>query len=90
MSIPEFIKEPILVQALFLPDGMIRPTAFIWRDRTRYIADHGRQWDEEADGTTWRCYLVRTPAGETFELRCVLAEGRWILYRMWSSGARGA
>ena len=85
MSIPEFINEPILVQARFLPDGRVLPTAFIWRERTRYIADHGRQWEETVDDTTWRCYLTRTPTGETFELRCALSEGRWVLYRIWSS-----
>ena len=75
MSIPEFINEPILVQARFLPDGQVLPTAFIWRERTRYIADHGRQWEETVDDTTWRCYLTRTPTGETFELRYALARG---------------
>ena len=75
MSVPEFINEPILVQARFLPDGRVLPTAFIWRERTRYIADHGRQWEETVDDTSWRCYLVRTPTGETFELR-VCACGR--------------
>jgi hypothetical protein len=87
MSVPEFINEPILVQARFLPDGRVLPTAFIWRERTRYIADHGRQWEETVDDTTWRCYLTRTPTGETFELRCALAEGRWVIYRMWSRAA---
>ena len=75
MSVPEFINEPILVQARFLPDGRVLPTAFIWRERTRYIADHGRQWEETVDDMTWRCYLIRTPTGETFELRYALAEG---------------
>ena len=57
MSVPEFINEPILVQACFLPDGRVLPTAFIWRERTRHIADHGRQWEETVDDTAWRCYL---------------------------------
>ena len=76
MSIPEFINEPILVQARFLPDGQVLPTAFIWRERTRYIADHGRQWEETVDDTTWRCYLTRTPTGETFELRVRACGGK--------------
>jgi hypothetical protein len=90
MSLPEFIVEPILVQARFLPDGAVQPTAFIWRERTRYIADAGRQWQEEADGVTWRCYLVRTPASETFELRYAMTEGRWVLWRAWESVVRSA
>jgi hypothetical protein len=89
MSIPKFINEPILVQARFLPDGQVLPTAFIWRQRTRYIADHGRHWEEVVEGIAWRCYLVRTPTSETFELRCALAEGRWVLYRAWGA-ARAA
>ena len=68
MTIPEFINEPIIVQARFLPDGAVQPTAFIWRERTRYIADWGRQWDEQATAS------VALPPGphrglETFELR---------------------
>ena len=36
-------------------DGRIVPTAFIWRGRTRDIADTGREWVEETDGIVWRC-----------------------------------
>ena len=64
-------------------DGRIVPTAFIWRGRTRYIADTGREWVEEADGIAWRCYLVRTPTQETFELRLDTTGGRWVLARAW-------
>ena len=48
MSLPEFIDEPILVQARLLPDGGAQPTAFIWRENTYLIADWGRQWQEDA------------------------------------------
>ena len=85
MPLPEFINEPLLVQARFLPDGGVQPTAFIWRGRTRYIADTGRQWREVDGDVTWRCYLVRTPNGETFELRLDLAGARWLLARAWQS-----
>lgn len=83
MTLPTFINEPILVQARFLPDGRVQPTAFIWRERTRYIADWGREWDEVADGITWHCYLVRTPNQEAFELRYAAALGQWRLARAW-------
>ena len=89
MSIPEFINEPILVQARFLPEGGVQPTAFIWRSRTRYVSDLGRQWQEDMGGYTWHCYLVRTPSGETFELRYAPAEGRWVAWKAWR-GAAGA
>ena len=87
MTVPEFIDEPILVQARFLPDGRIQPTAFVWRRRTRYIADIGRQWQEEASGVTWHCYLARTPTRETFELRLDRGGGRWVLAKAWPTGA---
>jgi hypothetical protein len=80
---PKFVNEPVLVQARFLPDGQVQPTAFIWRERTRYIADTGRQWEEPLDGVKWRHYLVRTPNLETFELRYAPGEGRWLLARAW-------
>ncbi len=89
MALPEFVDEPIFVQARFLPDGRIEPTAFIWRDRTRYIADWGRQWPEEVDGQVWQCYLVRTPNQETFELRLNRPAGQWILHRLWQQTALG-
>lgn len=89
MSLPEFVNEPILVQARFLADGRVQPTAFVWRERTRYIADWGRQWDEEADGVSWRCYLVRTPTQATFELRYAAARGQWLLARAWPIAGEG-
>ena len=83
MSLPEFIDEPILVQARLLPDGGAQPTAFIWRGHTYHIADWGRQWQEDAGGAIWSCYLVRTPNLKTFELRLNRAVGQWVLARVW-------
>jgi hypothetical protein len=83
MSLPEFIDEPILVQARLLPDGGAQPTAFIWRERTYLIADWGRQWQEDAGGAIWSYYLVRTSNLETFELRLNWAAGQWVLARVW-------
>jgi hypothetical protein len=83
MSLPEIVGEPILVQARFLPDGRVQPTAFIWHDRTRYVASLGREWSEEGGEARWRCYLVQTPNGETFELHLDLTAMRWILARAW-------
>ncbi len=90
MSLPEFVGEPILVQARFPPDGGIQPTAFIWRNRTRYVASLGRQWEEEAEGIRWRCYLVQSPNGDTFELRLDLARMAWVLARAWLTQAPAA
>jgi hypothetical protein len=89
MSLPEFIDEQILVEARFLPDGGMQPTAFIWRGRTYLIADWGRQWQEGAGGNTWSCYLVRTPNLETFELRLNRAAGQWVVARAWMQSMTG-
>jgi len=83
MSLPEYVGEPILVQARFLPEGGVQPAAFIWRNRTRYVASLGRQWEEEAEGILWRCYMIQTPTAETFELRLDVAGMRWVLARAW-------
>ena len=80
---PEFVEEPLLVEARLLPDGAVQPIAFVWRDRGYRIADWGRQWVEEIGGVRWRCYLVRTADGETFELRLDRVAGQWMLSRAW-------
>jgi hypothetical protein len=68
----------------------VQPAAFIWRNRTRYVASLGRQWEEEVEGTLWRCYMVQTPNGETFELRLDPAGMRWVLARTWLTAAAEA
>jgi hypothetical protein len=89
VSLPEFVGEPIFVQARFTPEGGMQPVAFIWRDRTRYVAALGREWQEEVEGRVWRCYLVQTPTTETFELRLDVAGMRWTLVRTWRDRAPG-
>jgi hypothetical protein len=88
MSLPDFINEPVLVLARTLPDGEVQPTAFTWRKRRYAIVTWGRQWEEPAGDTTWRCCLVGTSAGDTFELRCDEAAGRWLLARAWLRGGK--
>jgi hypothetical protein len=90
MSTLAFINEPILVQVRFLSDGGVQPTAFIWRERAVPIAEWGRWWDETLDGTQWRCYLVRSADGETFDLRYAAATGQWLLHRAWLRDAAAA
>jgi hypothetical protein len=90
MSLPEFIDEPILVQTRLLPNGDAQPTACIWRGHTYTIADWGRQWQEDAGGAIWSCYLARSPSLGTFELRLNRATGEWALARVWSHKTRDA
>ena len=90
MSLPEFVGEPILVQARFLAEGGVQPVAFIWRNRTRYVAAVGRDWEEVAEGIRWHCYVVQTPNAEAFELRLDALGMRWMLARAWLNTAAGA
>ena len=83
MPVPEMVDQPILVEAHFGPDGRLQPAAFKWQGQIRRIVDHGREWDEAVEGTTWHCYLVQTAHHETFELRLDEAGARWVLARAW-------
>ncbi len=46
------INEPVDTLIRVLPNGDVRPTSFIWRDRTRYVNDVGRHWEEIVRGQT--------------------------------------
>jgi PncC family amidohydrolase len=83
--LPDFPSEAVAVELRLLPGGQVAPEAFTWRGRRYPVADVGRQWVEETGGAAWHCYLVRTPSGETFELRGDLARDRWIVGRAWRS-----
>jgi hypothetical protein len=71
--------EPAAVEARFLPEGAIRPTAFVWRGQRRSVTGLGRQW-EEADG---RHVLVTTTNGSRYELCLTSAQKSWRLRRAW-------
>jgi len=82
MSEWQFVDEPIMVQARFDDHGQVQPVAFVWRNRTRYIAEQGRQWEEGTDtDVRCRCFLVRTANGDTFELRLDVKTLHWRLHR---------
>lgn len=81
--LPDFPGEMVAVELRLLPGGQVAPDAFTWRGRRYPVMDVGRQWVDETEEAAWRCYLVRVPSGETFELRGDLASGRWILARAW-------
>lgn len=72
-------EEPVAVEARFLPDGKIQPTAFTWRRRHWTVTGLGRQWDE----TDGRHVLVMTPDGSRFELCLIASQGSWRLLRAW-------
>ena len=39
MASEVLINEPIEPLVRVLPNGEIRPTSFLWRDRTRYVSE---------------------------------------------------
>ena len=77
------VKEGIDALVRVMKDGTIRPTSFLWRGRTRYVADLGRQWEERVTGKTLRFYLVQTVDGNTFELTHDPGENQWTIHRAW-------
>lgn len=79
MSSVWFRDEAITVEAQFLPEGKVQPTAFTWRGRRWSVSGLGRQWDD-ADG---RHVLVVVPDGSRFELCLTSDRTRWRLLRAW-------
>ena len=77
------VNEEVDTLARMMPDGEIRPTSFLWRDRTRYVSTIGRVWEERVDGRTLRCFMVQAVNSETFELRWDPAANRWKIHRAW-------
>ncbi len=77
------VNEAVDVLVRVLPNGSVQPTSFLWRERTRYVGDQGRQWEERVEGRAVRCYLVQTVDGNTYELRYDPAADRWTIHRAW-------
>lgn len=81
------VDEPVEILVRVLPGGSVVPTSFVWRDRTRYVAEVGRQWEERIDGRVLRCYLVQAVDNSTFELRWDPAGDLWTVHRAWLRSA---
>lgn len=77
------VNEVIEVLVRVMPNGQVRPTSFLWRDRTRYVSDVGRQWEERVGGKSVRCYMVMTVDNNTYELRWDPAGDSWQIHRAW-------
>ena len=77
------VNEPVTTLIRVMPNGEVLPTSFIWRDRTRYVSEVGRVWEERVGGKTLRCYLIQAVDNSTFELRWDPGENQWALHRAW-------
>ncbi len=79
------VDEPVDALVRVMPSGAVHPTSFLWRDKTRYVGNLGRQWEERVGGETLRCYLVQTVDNDTYELRWHPARNTWSIHRAWLS-----
>ncbi len=77
------VNEPIKALVRMMPSGEIRPTSFLWRDKTRYVSDLGRHWEERVAGKTIRCFLLQTVDNDTYELRWDPGDNAWTVHRAW-------
>lgn len=77
------VNETISTLVRVTPAGEVRPTSFVWRDRTRYVDTIGRMWEERVEGRTLRCYMIQAVDGSTFELRWNPDGNQWTLHRAW-------
>ena len=83
MNTEVLVEEVVDTLIRVMPNGNVRPTSFVWRDRTRYVDTIGRQWDERVGGKLVHCYLIQAVDGNTFELHWDAGENRWTLHRAW-------
>ena len=83
MSREVWVDEEVDALVRLMPSGELRPTSFLWRNKTRYIGDAGRTWEERVNGRTLRCYLVQGVEGNTYELRWDAGADRWTIHRAW-------
>lgn len=83
MNFEVVVDEAVQVLVRTLPSGKLLPTSFVWRDRTRYVADVGRQWEERIGGEQIRCFLVKTVDNSTYELHWHPAGDQWRIHRAW-------
>jgi len=78
------VDEPILVHTRFDSGGRVQPMAFVWDQRTWSVAEWGRQWLQPTErAAQYRCFLIRTASGDTFEIRLDLCTLAWRLRRTW-------
>lgn len=85
MASEVLVNEEADVLVRVLRNGAVRPTSFLWRNRTRYVDNVGRTWEERVEGRTVRVYLVQSVDNTTYELRYDPTADRWTVHRAWFS-----
>lgn len=79
MSQPQFFNDPITVEALIDPQGMISPRRMEWQGRPYTVVTVGRQWSSDEG----RHLLIETAGGDRFELQLSRQDLIWRLKRGW-------
>ncbi len=77
------VNEEVSTLIRVTSSGDVRPTSFIWRDRTRYIDTIGRHWEEMVNGKRLHCYLLQAVDSSSYELQWDPAANIWLLHRAW-------
>ena len=77
------VDEPVNMLLRVMPNGDVRPTSFVWRDRSCYVDTLGRQWEERVGGRTVRCFLIQSVDSQTYELHWDPDGDRWSVHRAW-------
>jgi hypothetical protein len=77
------VNESVRMLSRLGSGGAVRPTSFVWRDKTRYVDVIGRQWEERIGGKSVRCYLIQSVDSNTFEVRHDPSTDEWTLHRAW-------
>ena len=77
------VDEEVRMLWRVLQNGEIRPTSFVWRDKTCYVDQVGRYWEERTGGQTLRYWLIQAVDGQTYEVRWNPADDVWSIHRAW-------
>jgi hypothetical protein len=83
MTSEVLVNERVEMLYRVIAGGDIRPTSFVWRNKTRYVSDIGRTWEERVQGSTLRCFMIQTVDGNTFEIRFDAGADQWTIARAW-------
>lgn len=79
----------VKVEARLEEDGRVTPLSVTLGGRRERVADVGRQWTEEAQGTPERHVLVMLPNRDRLELALNQRDLTWRLVQTWTTPVMG-